>query len=76
MTEDKRGAWLAGRMQVGYRQTVRGVDFEDRQTRWAPGLPSSTANDANVYAGALLRLTVVTMRRSVRQCLRSTRQRT
>ena len=48
----------------------------DRQTLTAPGVPSSTSNDANVYTGASLRLTVVTMRRSVRHCRRSSRQRT
>jgi hypothetical protein len=30
MTEDQRGSWLVGRMQVGIRPTMRRVDFEDR----------------------------------------------
>ena len=46
------------------------------QTSTAPGLPLSTAKDLKVATGASLRLTVLTIRRSVRHRPRSTRQRT
>lgn len=46
------------------------------QSRWAPGLPFSTANEANVDSGASGVLTVLTIRRSAVNWSRSTWQRT